>query len=155
MITKVLGEMVEEKKKDMALMEKRMEEKSVLDINSYTEKAEVEEEEEVKRIRRRDKDRLLRGCTELEVEEDLSEIFEGRGDRNFHVTSDNRSIVVIKGQRIEEGDVVRIGKRDIVEVGRVKIVSRNVLIVDVNGKEKKFPIPKLQSVRYTICKVTP
>lgn len=155
-ITAELHKVIDEQKKRLAIIEKRIEERHKLEMASFHEKEQAarvsKEEEEGKRGRRRPAlDKSFRGCTEDDAEEDLLAIFNGvKADKYIHTLPDGRAMAVIKKNKIVEGDLVRIEKGEAFEVGVVKCLHKGMLILECKDREKKYPIVKLLSTRYTI-----
>lgn len=157
-ITAELYRIIDQEKKRIKVRERRQEERAELIISCLTRKEALQriprEEEETKKVRRRGAaDKIFRGCTEEEAEKDLQQIFEGdRADRHMHTLPDGRVMTVIKKMVIMEGDIIRIEKGDSFEIGAVKTLYKGILTLECKEKEKKYPIAKLLSSRYTIVR---
>ncbi|KAI5192451.1 hypothetical protein NECID01_1946 [Nematocida sp. AWRm77] len=160
-ITTELHKVINEEKKRLVLLDKRTEQKHKMELAILKEKEEAirnnKEEEEVKRGRRRPGvDKSFRGCTDEEAEEDLLHIFNGiRSEKYTHILPDGRTMAVIKKNKITEGDMLRIDKGDWSETGVVKCLHKGVLVLENKEREKRYPIVKLLSSRYTIIPQDP
>lgn len=154
-ITAGLQKIIEKQKKKMELLERRLEERhkkisEALLVNEDLSNG-GKEDEDTKRVRRRGGcDKPFRGCTEEEAESDLVEIFGVKSDKYMHILPDGKTMIVIKKQVIIEGDVIRIEKGDLFEVGVVKHLHKGALVLESKDREKKYPINKLLSTRYII-----
>ncbi|KAH9385252.1 uncharacterized protein NEMAJ01_0148 [Nematocida major] len=156
-ITAGLQKIIAKQKKRMEFQEKRLEEKHKKMIEAallYEDGASgAKDEEDTKRSRRRSGcEKPFRGCTEEEAESDLLEIFGSKSDKYMHVLPDGKTMTVIKKQTIIEGDIIRIEKGDLFDVGVVKSLHKGSLVLEGKEKEKKYPISKLLSSRYMIFK---
>ncbi|KAI5192365.1 hypothetical protein NEMIN01_1979 [Nematocida minor] len=155
-ITAGLQKIIEKQKKKMELQEKRLEERhkkiaTAMAMNEEALKVSKEEDDPKRGRRKAGAEKPFRGCTEEEAESDLMKIFSGvKSDKYMHILPDGRTMVVIKKQVITEGDIVRIEKGDLFEVGVVKHLHKGALILENKEREKKYPLSKLLSSRYVI-----
>lgn len=155
-ITAGLQRIIERQKRKMELQEKRLEErhKKMAASMAMSEEAlkSSKEEEETKKVRRRGtSDRPFRGCTEEEAVADLVEIFSGvKSDKYMHILPDGRTMVVIKKQVVREGDIIKIEKGELFEIGVVKHLHKGALVLESKEREKKYPLSKLLSSRYVV-----
>ncbi|OAG30756.1 hypothetical protein NEDG_02150 [Nematocida displodere] len=160
-ITAELHKLIDEQKKKLCILEQRIDEKNKAIAAAYANQEQeakaTKEEDDNKRARRRaNSEKSFKGCTEEEIEEDLLAIFNGvKSDKHVVIQSDGRAAAVIKRQKITEGDVIRVVKGESYEIGIVKSLNRNVLILENREREKKYPISKLLSSRYAILPVEP
>lgn len=158
-VNKELRLLIEQRKRRLHLIEKRLAERNAESLLACMSRERPmggeKEEEETRRTRRKlNAEKMFRGCVEEEAEADLNEIFQGkRRAENRYVTDDDRNAAVIKGQQIAEGDTVKVGKGELLEMGKVKSINRNLIVIEGKEREKKYLISKLQSTRYTIQKV--
>ncbi|OAG33000.1 hypothetical protein NEIG_01573 [Nematocida sp. ERTm5] len=154
-ITAGLQKIMARQKKKMELADKRMEErhtkiKEAIISNDIANRNSREDEDTKKVRRRHHSEKPFRGFTEEEAEHDLAEIFGVKSDKYMHILPDGKTMVVIKKQVITEGDMVRIEKGDLFEVGVVKHLHKGALILGSKDREKKYPLNKLLSSRYSI-----
>lgn len=155
-ITAGLQKIIERQKRKMELQERRLEERHKKMAASMAMSEEAlrtsKDEEDTKKVRRRaGGDKPFRGCTEEEAENDLIEIFSGvKSDKYMHILPDGRTMVVIKKQVICEGDIIKIEKGELFEVGIVKHLHKGALVLESKEREKKYPITKLLSSRYIV-----
>lgn len=157
LITARLHRLIDDQKKKMERLEKRIQERCRAALAAHRDKEtslESKEEEETKRRRRVSAEKSFRGCTEEEAEEDLLEIYNGvKADKYLHIQPDGKTTTIIKKNKITEGDIVRIEKGEAYEIGFVKCISKGVLILESRDKEKKYPLQKLLSSRYSIVSI--
>jgi len=155
-VTMELQRLIDEEKKKIDIQDKRTEQRQKLEIEASLVQ-EVggksgKDEEELRKGRRKGGiEKSFRGCTEEEKKEDLMKIFgEERPERCIHTLPDGRNMTVIKRTVITEGDIVKIEKGEVFEVGEVKYIHRGVLVLESREREKKYLINKLLSSRYVI-----